>query len=118
MTTENTHLSQDSSPASPVLQPNRRPSTSSSILNTEVKQEEQAGIGFHVPGRIFGLCLAGTVVAVAHHLMLHFLRGRKVADYSQFWVKNASNAFSTVVQWLWAASLTYSLMQVVSYLML
>lgn len=73
-----------------------------------------SAVRWYVPSLILGLWLVGVIAAVGHHLLLHFLDGRNVEEFSQFWIKNASNAFGTVVQFLFATSIAYSLSQAVS----
>ncbi|KAK0226214.1 hypothetical protein IW262DRAFT_1457441 [Armillaria fumosa] len=57
------------------------------------------------------LLLAATFTVILHHFYLTFLRGRGVQH--QFWIKNSSNALSTLVQWLCAASVSTSLTQLI-----
>ncbi|PBK81946.1 hypothetical protein ARMGADRAFT_1090816 [Armillaria gallica] len=57
------------------------------------------------------LLLAAAFTAILHHFYLTFLRGRDVQH--QFWIKNSSNALSTLVQWLCAASVSTSLTQLI-----
>ncbi len=65
---------------------------------------------------IAGLLLGAAFTAVLHHVYLLILRGRAVS--SQFWIKNSSNALSTLVQWLCMGSVSVSLTQLVSILYL
>ncbi|KAK0431400.1 hypothetical protein EV421DRAFT_2024556 [Armillaria borealis] len=55
---------------------------------------------------IVGLLFGATFTAVLH---LFILRGRAVS--SQFWIKNSSNALSTLVQWLCAGKSNFSELQ-------
>ncbi|KAK0470980.1 hypothetical protein IW261DRAFT_1572500 [Armillaria novae-zelandiae] len=57
-----------------------------------------------------GLLVISAATAILHHIYLSFLRNRDVKQ--QFWIKNSSNALSTSIQWLCAASLSLSLTQV------
>ncbi len=64
------------------------------------------------PGVIAGLLFGAALTAVLHHVYLLILRGRTVSG--QFWIKNSSNALSTLVQWLCMGSVSVSLTQLVS----
>ncbi|PBK95079.1 hypothetical protein ARMGADRAFT_1144773 [Armillaria gallica] len=64
------------------------------------------------PGVIAGLLFGAALTAVLHHVYLFFLRGRTVSG--QFWIKNSSNAVSTLVQWLCMGSVSVSITQLVS----
>ncbi len=64
------------------------------------------------PGVIAGLLFGAALTAVLHHVYLFILRGRTVSN--QFWIKNSSNALSTLVQWLCMGSVSVSLTQLVS----
>jgi len=44
---------------------------------------------------IVGIVLALSL-SVGHHLFLAYLQGKNVEDFSQIWVKNASNAFASI----------------------
>ncbi len=68
------------------------------------------------PAVIAGLLLGAALTAVLHHVYLSKLRGRTV--FGQFWIKNSSNALSTLVQWLCMGSVSVSLTQLVSILYL
>ncbi|KAK0241022.1 hypothetical protein EDD85DRAFT_764124 [Armillaria nabsnona] len=57
------------------------------------------------------LLLSAALIAVLHHVYLLILRGRTVSG--QFWVKNSSNALSTLVQWLCMGSVSESLTQLI-----
>ncbi len=61
-----------------------------------------------------GLLFGAALTSVLHHVYLFVLRGRTVSD--QFWIKNSSNALSTLVQWLCMGSVSVSLTQLVSIL--
>ncbi|SJL15168.1 uncharacterized protein ARMOST_18653 [Armillaria ostoyae] len=67
------------------------------------------------PGVIAGLLFGAALTAVLHHVYLFILRGRTVSG--QFWIKNSSNALSTLVQWLCMGSVSLSLTQVIWYLL-
>ncbi|PVF92460.1 hypothetical protein CPB86DRAFT_667419, partial [Serendipita vermifera] len=41
--------------------------------------------------------IAGAVFALGHHLFLASIHQKDIMYYSQFWVKNLSNAFSQAV---------------------
>ncbi|KAG7441796.1 uncharacterized protein BT62DRAFT_1079752 [Guyanagaster necrorhizus] len=60
---------------------------------------------------IIGLLIVAAATATLHHLFLSFLHGREVQQ--QFWIKNSSNALSTSIQWLCAASVSLSLTQLI-----
>ncbi len=62
-----------------------------------------------MPAVIAGLLLGATFTAVLHHMYLFILRGCAVS--SQFWIKNSSNALSTLIQWLCAGSVSVLLPQ-------
>ncbi|PBK65014.1 hypothetical protein ARMSODRAFT_1053323 [Armillaria solidipes] len=66
-------------------------------------------------GVIAGLLFGAAVTAVLHHVYLSNLRGRTVSG--QFWIKNSSNALSTLVQWLCMGSISVSLTQLIWYLL-
>ncbi|KAK0207466.1 hypothetical protein IW262DRAFT_1302681 [Armillaria fumosa] len=61
------------------------------------------------PGVISGLLFSATLTAVLHHVYLFILQGHTVSG--QFWIKNSSNALSTLVQWLCRGSISVSLTQ-------
>ncbi|SJL15175.1 uncharacterized protein ARMOST_18661 [Armillaria ostoyae] len=67
------------------------------------------------PAVIAGLLLGAALTAVLHHVYLSKLRGRTVSG--QFWIKNSSNALSTLVQWLCMGSVSLSLTQLIWYLL-
>ncbi|PBK65007.1 hypothetical protein ARMSODRAFT_1087652 [Armillaria solidipes] len=67
------------------------------------------------PGVIVGLLFGAALTAVLHHVYLFILRGRTVSG--QFWIKNSSNALSTLVQWLCMGSISVSLTQLIWYLL-
>ncbi|PBK64997.1 hypothetical protein ARMSODRAFT_1022702 [Armillaria solidipes] len=67
------------------------------------------------PGVIAGLLLGAALTAVLHHVYLFILRGRTVS--AQFWIKNSSNALSTLVQWLCMGSVSVSLTQLIWWLL-
>jgi hypothetical protein len=60
--------------------------------------------------------VCGMVLALIHHIVLASLHARDVNEYSQFWVKGISNAFSTCVAFFLAIATTDALSQIVSYL--
>ncbi len=61
---------------------------------------------------IVRLLLGAAFTAMLHHVYLFILQGYAVS--SQFWIKNSSNALSTLFQWLCAGSVSVSLPQLVS----
>ncbi|KAK0227227.1 hypothetical protein EDD85DRAFT_794501 [Armillaria nabsnona] len=64
------------------------------------------------PLMMVGLLVVAAVTALLHHVYLSFLHGQDVQQQlQQFWIKNSSNALSTAIQWLCAASLSLSLTQ-------
>ncbi|PBK95094.1 hypothetical protein ARMGADRAFT_1144795 [Armillaria gallica] len=67
------------------------------------------------PAVIAGLLLGAALTAVLHHIYLSNLRGRTVSV--QFWIKNSSNALSTLVQWLCMGSVSVSLTQLIWWLL-
>ncbi|PBK65001.1 hypothetical protein ARMSODRAFT_1022706 [Armillaria solidipes] len=67
------------------------------------------------PAVIAGLLFGAALTAVLHHVYLSKLRGRTVSG--QFWIKNSSNALSTLVQWLFMGSVSVSLTQLIWYLL-
>ncbi|PBK65037.1 hypothetical protein ARMSODRAFT_961594 [Armillaria solidipes] len=67
------------------------------------------------PGVIAGLLFGAALTAGLHHVYLFVLRGRTVSG--QFWIKNSSNAVSTLVQWLCMGSVSVSLTQLIWYLL-
>ncbi|KAK0462306.1 uncharacterized protein EV420DRAFT_1523990 [Desarmillaria tabescens] len=66
------------------------------------------------PAVIAVLLLGAALTAGMHHVYLFILQGRTVS--SQFWIKNSSNALSTLVQWLCIASVSVSLTQLIWWL--
>ncbi len=58
------------------------------------------------------MLLGAGLTAGIHHVFLTFLQGRDAQD--QFWIRNSSNALSTLVHWLCAGSVSISLTQLVS----
>ncbi|KAK0437410.1 hypothetical protein EV421DRAFT_1975540 [Armillaria borealis] len=66
------------------------------------------------PALVAGLSLGAALTAVLHHIFLFILRGHTVS--AQFWIKNSSNALSTLVQWLCTASVSVSLTQLIWWL--
>ncbi|KAK0219265.1 hypothetical protein IW262DRAFT_1462925 [Armillaria fumosa] len=78
-----------------------------------LKQSRVAGVWtrFHsgTPLMMVGLLVVAAATAALHHIYLSFLRSRDVKQ--QFWIKNSSNALSTSIQWLCAASLSLSVTQ-------
>ncbi|KAK0505450.1 hypothetical protein EDD18DRAFT_1129500 [Armillaria luteobubalina] len=89
-------------------------SSSSAILVEPLPTARRMRLG-GTPGLIAGLLLGAALTAVLHHLYLHALRGHIVA--SQFWMRNSSNALSTLVQWLCMGSVSVSLTQLIWYLL-
>ncbi len=66
------------------------------------------------PLMMVGLLVVAAVTALLHHIYLSFLHGQNVQQQlQQFWIKNSSNALSTSIQWLCAASLSLLLTQLV-----
>ncbi|PBK91986.1 hypothetical protein ARMGADRAFT_1166138 [Armillaria gallica] len=63
------------------------------------------------PMSMVGMLLGAGITAGIHHFFLAFLQGRDAQE--QFWIKNSSNAFSTLVQWLCTGSVTISLTQLI-----
>ncbi|KAK0482790.1 hypothetical protein IW261DRAFT_1679577 [Armillaria novae-zelandiae] len=63
------------------------------------------------PMGMVGMLLGAGTIAGIHHFFLAFLEGRDAQE--QFWIKNSSNAFSTLVQWLCTGSVTISLTQLI-----
>lgn len=59
-----------------------------------------------------GLLIA-IIFAIGHHLFLQYLNGRSVAGYSQFWIKNAGNAFANCVAISLAMAASGALVQIV-----
>ncbi|KAK0209695.1 hypothetical protein IW262DRAFT_1528555 [Armillaria fumosa] len=74
------------------------------------KPRKAARVG-NTPLIIISLVIAAAATATLHHIYLSFLRGREVRQ--QFWIKNSSNALSTSIQWLCAASVSQSLTQII-----
>lgn len=56
----------------------------------------------------------GAVIAAGHHFFLLSLNNQDVGDYSQFWVKNASNTFAQIVSILLGLAVTLSISEGVS----
>ncbi len=86
-------------------------SSSSATLVEPLPTARRIRLG-STPGVIAGLLFGAALTAALHHFYLFILRGRTVS--SQFWIKNSSNALSTLVQWLCMGSVSVSLSQVVS----
>ncbi|KAK0220708.1 hypothetical protein IW262DRAFT_1494690 [Armillaria fumosa] len=63
------------------------------------------------PMGMVGMLLGAVIIAGIHHFFLAFLQGRDAQE--QFWIKNTSNAFSTLVQWLCKGTVTVSLTQLI-----
>ncbi|KAK0481211.1 hypothetical protein EDD18DRAFT_797586 [Armillaria luteobubalina] len=63
------------------------------------------------PMGMVGMLLGAGIIAGIHHFFLAFLQGHDAQE--QFWIKNSSNAFSTLVQWLCTGSVTISLTQLI-----
>ncbi|KAK0505467.1 hypothetical protein EDD18DRAFT_338483 [Armillaria luteobubalina] len=61
--------------------------------------------------RVIGRLLFGAALSGLHHIYLSVLQGRTVSG--QFWIKNSSNVLSTVVQWVFTASISVSLRQLI-----
>ncbi|KAK0431398.1 hypothetical protein EV421DRAFT_1743149 [Armillaria borealis] len=72
-------------------------SSSSATLVQSPSTTRRIRLG-RTPGVIAGLLFGAALTAVLHHVYLFILRGRTVSG--QFWIKNSSNALSTLVQWL------------------
>ncbi|KIM25959.1 hypothetical protein M408DRAFT_202900 [Serendipita vermifera MAFF 305830] len=51
------------------------------------------------------------LLAITHHLFLSYLHGRDIGNFSQFWVKNASNGFANVFSICMAYAATRALLQ-------
>ncbi len=90
-------------------------SSSATISESPLSPAQRIRLG-GTPAVIAGLLLGAALIAVLHHVYLFILRGRTVS--SQFWIKNSSNALSTLVQWLSMGSVSVSLTQLVSILYL
>ncbi|KAK0431402.1 hypothetical protein EV421DRAFT_1927773 [Armillaria borealis] len=90
-------------------------SSSSATLVQSPSTARRIRLG-RTPGVIAGLLFCAALTAVLHHVYLFVLRGRTVSG--QFWIKNSSNALSTLVQWLCMGSVSVSLTQLVSILYL
>lgn len=58
--------------------------------------------------------ISGALIAAGHHFFLTALNNRDVGDYSQFWVKNASNTFAQVVTIVLGLTVTLSISEGVS----
>jgi hypothetical protein len=57
--------------------------------------------------------IGAAAAAAGHHFFLSSLHGRHIDEYSQFWVKTASNAFAHLVVLLLGIVATTSLTQMV-----
>lgn len=86
-------------------------SSSSATLVESLPTVRQIRLG-GTPAVIASLLLGAALTAVLHHVYLFILQGRTVSG--QFWIKNSSNALSTLVQWLCMGSVSVSLTQLVS----
>ncbi|PBK65009.1 hypothetical protein ARMSODRAFT_1087653 [Armillaria solidipes] len=89
-------------------------SSSSATLVQSPSTTRRIRLG-RTPGVIAGLLFGAALTAVLHHVYLFILRGRTVSG--QFWIKNSSNALSTLVQWLCMGSVSVSLTQLIWYLL-
>jgi hypothetical protein len=58
--------------------------------------------------------VSGALIAAGHHFFLTALNNRDVGDYSQFWIKNASNTFAQVVVIVLGLTVTLSITEGVS----
>lgn len=66
------------------------------------------------PATIAVSLVCAVVLAIVHHIVLNSINGHDVRDYSQFWIKNISNAFATSVAFFLGRATTDALSQVVS----
>lgn len=64
---------------------------------------------------IIGALLGATTVALAHHTFLSHVDGHPIDAKSQFWIRNANNALSTIVRSLLGLSITSSMVQTVRF---
>ncbi|KAK0184142.1 hypothetical protein F5146DRAFT_1145785 [Armillaria mellea] len=89
-------------------------SSSSATLVESLSTAPQIQLG-GTPAAVAGLLFSAALTALLHHVFLSILRGRTVS--AQFWIKNSSNALSTLVQWLCMGSVSVSLTQLIWWLL-